>query len=79
MCHEWLLKPTSPLRAVMSFLSAGGVFYTANVAEKVGRAWVAHKPASAADAAAAAVARASGTGTPVDAGLEEDTKGLFEA
>ena len=77
--HEWLSKPTSPLRAIMSFLSAGGVFYTANVAEKVGRAWVAHKPASAGDAAAAAVARASGAGAPVDAGLEDDTKGLFEA
>ena len=62
----------------MSILSAGGVFYTANIAEKVGRAWVAHKPASADEAAAAAVARASGAGAPVDAGLCDDTKGLFE-
>ena len=60
--HGWLCKPESALRGVLSILSTGGVFYTANIAEKLGRAWVAQKPASASDAAAAAVARASGAG-----------------
>ena len=75
--HAFLSKPTSPLRAIMSILSGGGVFYAGNVIDKVGRAWVAHKPAGVDDAKTAAVARASGAGAPVDSGIEDDSKGLF--
>ena len=75
--HTWLSKPTSPLRALLSYLSEGGTFYAANVAEKVARAWVEHKPATVHDAVAAAVTRASGSGAQVDPGLADDTQGLF--
>ena len=44
--HAWLQQPTSTLRALLSFLSQGGVFYSATVAEKTARSYVHCKQAS---------------------------------
>ena len=75
--HAWLMKPESPLRGVLSILSSGGAFYSGNVADKVARAWVAQKPAPVEDAVAAALARACGGGPVIQAGIDDDTQGLF--
>ena len=75
--HVWLAKPASPLRAIISVLSAGGSFYAANAAEKTARAWIKCKPAGEAACINAALARATGTEAPVDAGVPDDSNGLF--
>jgi len=40
--YAWLKQPRSTLRALMSFMSQGGVFYAGSVAEKAARAYVLH-------------------------------------
>ena len=55
--HEWLSKEKTPLRALLAIMGAHGVFYAAQVNEKVARGWVHHKPASVEAAQEAAIAR----------------------
>jgi hypothetical protein len=55
--HTWLQQPTSTLRALLSFLSQGGVFYSASVAEKTARSYVHCKQASPEDFSRIATAR----------------------
>ena len=75
--HAWFMKRESPLRAMFNILSRGGAFYTANVADKVGRSWVAGKPAPVEDAITAALARAGGGGPIIQTGVDDDSKGLL--
>ena len=60
--HGWLRKPSSPLRAGLSILAGGGLFFAAHAAEKTLRGWVANG-ATKEDAAAAAIARGTGVGS----------------
>lgn len=39
--HAWLSKPGTPLRALLSILAGGGLFFAARAAEKTLRGWVA--------------------------------------
>ena len=41
--HDWLKKENSALRAFLSFMGAGGSFFAASVAEKMGRAYLCEK------------------------------------
>ena len=74
--HEWLAKPQSPLRSIFHILSCGGTFYAANIAEKVGRAWITQKPANVEEAQEAAWARCS-QAAPEDGPAPADHSGLF--
>ena len=78
--HEWLAKPSSPLRGILCILSADNVFYTGYAAEKVARACVLHKPASKEDFVAGALSRARTVGTAVESGLTGpgDASGLLK-
>ena len=38
--HQWLLRPSSALRSVISLFSAGGLFHVALCHEKGARAWL---------------------------------------
>lgn len=75
--HTWLAKPSSPLRAIFAILAGGGAFFAAHMAEKTGRAWVTVAGKTAENTVAAALARATGTETPVATGLPADAAGLF--
>jgi hypothetical protein len=55
--HAWLKQSNSTLRALLSFLSQGGVFYSATVAEKTARSYVHCKQASQEDFSRIATAR----------------------
>jgi hypothetical protein len=75
---DWLKLPTTPLRAILSMLAAGGSFYTSHCAEKVARSCVLQKPSITQESfQAAAVARSKSTGEPVTGRLEGDTGGLI--
>ena len=74
--HAWLAADQSPLRAVLHILGAGGAFYVATVNEKVARAFVRARPATAATVAAAAVARGC-QAAPAEQRAEDHTAGLF--
>eukprot|EP00913_Durusdinium_trenchii_P002605 g2411.t1 len=56
--HAWLSLEKTPLRHLLIILGGRGAFFAGHMAEKTARTWVRHKPASAEDAIAAAVARA---------------------
>lgn len=74
---RWLSQDRIPLRGMLAILGSNGTLYAAHVNEKVARGWVRHKPATAADAAAAALARRSGAGgTGPAAERENDAAGL---
>ena len=75
--YQWLTKPQSPLRSILAILSSGAAFYAASVSEKVARAWVSQKPATIEDAVTAAIARTGGEGPAIQAGIDDDTAGLF--
>lgn len=78
--HAWLSLEKSPLRAVLALMSGHGVFYAAQVNEKVARGWIHHKPATLADVEAAALARrGQGAGASSSSGgaaMENDAAGL---
>lgn len=76
--YAWLTLDKSPLRAMLALLSCHGVFYAAQVNEKVARGWVHHKPAELRDVEAAALARrARGGGSSGGASVaEDDSAGL---
>lgn len=77
MLHDWLSKPGTPLRAMLSILAGGGLFFAAHAAEKTLRGWVA-SGATREVAAAAAIARGTGTngGRAVAAAGDSDAAGL---
>jgi len=58
--HAWLSKEATPLRAMLFVLAGGGLFFAAHAAEKTLRGWVG-SGATKEVAAAAAVARGTGT------------------
>ena len=78
--HDWLSKPSSPLRGLLFILSANNVFFTGYAAEKVARACVKHKPASKEDFVTGALARARTVAAPGEstgAAGSQDASGLF--
>ena len=76
--HEWLSKPSSVLRGLLSFLSAGGVYYSASCAEKTGRAFVEHGGGHVEHFAFVAKARLCSKKEAARAKGPDDTSSLFD-
>ena len=55
--HAWLLKPVCPLRSFLCIMSGAGMVYTAQVEEKVLRAYVVEKRVTVEELAACATKR----------------------
>ena len=76
--HAWLSLEKTPLRHLLIILGGRGAFFAGHMAEKTARTWVRHKPASAEDAIAAAVARAKKGSEKAAAPVGGEGGGLFE-
>ena len=74
--YEWLNQDQSTLRGMISFLSQGGVFYAAAVAEKGARSYVKCSTDKEADFVKAAVARLCKK-APISEAAPDDTSILF--
>ena len=75
--YDYLKKETTPLRGMLSLLSAGGTFYAGAVAEKTARAWVAANDIKVSSLEAAVHARARNIAAPV-AAEQDDSAGLIK-
>ena len=76
----WLRREQSPFRGVLSIMSKGGVYYQANVSEKVARACIAHRQDAAEMIGPAVTARLHAAASGVDDKAEaapDDAAGLF--
>ena len=83
--YAWLSQKKSTLRALLSFMSQGGVFYAATVAEKAARAYILHGDEDQEAFVNAAVARTCSTekteepDNDQDALFDEPAGDLFSA
>ena len=75
--HAWFRKPQSPLRGILSILSADGAFYSGHVAEKVARSWIEVENVKEDQFLRAAKARHSGKPIDEDVRQSSDHQGLF--
>ena len=79
--YAWLKKEASPLRAVLHILSGAGVYYAANVQEKVARSWIETNAISESDVVRAVLARqaaSSSSAASSAAPAGNDAQGLLD-
>ena len=64
--YQWLTSQNSALRAMLMILAGQGTYYSAHAAEKVARACITQKPATAEDFQAAALTRSKSAKPAID-------------